>query len=227
MGWIVAERPHGSSQPDQTAGSHPTDVRMTTRFKDNDLTEGLTGAIHETGHALYEQGRNLEYDGLPVNQVSPTVWSTQPSGACAMVCSSIRWAALYEALHRRADHQLGARVCSPAGSSVSRTQGLNKVWARAPACFGPCPGAVHGRAREPVAAVGAHGRPGPALLALPGAQAGICLPPAATPPGGRSLLCTLHFVFGQGDPVMAICGESCVAPEAVLRDCWMGPTEAD
>lgn len=27
------------------------------------------GAIHETGHALYEQGRNLEYDGLPVNQV--------------------------------------------------------------------------------------------------------------------------------------------------------------
>ena len=27
------------------------------------------GAIHETGHALYEQGRNLQYDGLPVNQV--------------------------------------------------------------------------------------------------------------------------------------------------------------
>ena len=31
--------------------------------------QGLTGAIHETGHALYEQGRNLEYDGLPVNEV--------------------------------------------------------------------------------------------------------------------------------------------------------------
>ena len=55
------------------AGSHPTDVRMTTRFKDNDLTEGLTGAIHETGHALYEQGRNLDYDGLPVNQVSSSI----------------------------------------------------------------------------------------------------------------------------------------------------------
>ena len=48
---------------------------MTTRFKEHDLTEGLTGAIHETGHALYEQGRNLEYDGLPVNQVSFTVFS--------------------------------------------------------------------------------------------------------------------------------------------------------
>ena len=42
---------------------------MTTRFKPDDLTEGLTGAIHETGHALYEQGRNLQFDGLPVNEV--------------------------------------------------------------------------------------------------------------------------------------------------------------
>eukprot|EP00878_Enallax_costatus_P001574 GHUV01001725.1.p1 GENE.GHUV01001725.1~~GHUV01001725.1.p1 ORF type:complete len:544 (+),score=156.71 GHUV01001725.1:74-1705(+) len=52
-----------------TGGAHPTDVRMTTRFKEHDLTEGLTGAIHETGHALYEQGRNLDKDweGLPVN----------------------------------------------------------------------------------------------------------------------------------------------------------------
>eukprot|EP00775_Hariotina_reticulata_P006119 gene6119-6358_t len=52
-----------------TGGSHPTDVRMTTRFKEEDLTEGLTGAIHETGHALYEQGRNLDkaWEGLPVN----------------------------------------------------------------------------------------------------------------------------------------------------------------
>eukprot|EP00873_Tetraselmis_striata_P036931 jgi/Tetstr1/457195/TSEL_043844.t1 len=53
-----------------TGGSHPTDVRMTTRFKANDVMEGLTGTIHETGHALYEQGRNLEYDGLPVNRAA-------------------------------------------------------------------------------------------------------------------------------------------------------------
>ncbi len=53
-----------------TGGAHPTDVRMTTRFKLDDLTEGITGAVHETGHALYEQGRNLEYDGLPVNSAA-------------------------------------------------------------------------------------------------------------------------------------------------------------
>ena len=42
---------------------------MTTRFKANDLTEGLTGAIHETGHSLYEMGRNLdeEWKDQPVS----------------------------------------------------------------------------------------------------------------------------------------------------------------
>mmetsp|Transcript_85698 Transcript_85698/g.227708 ORF Transcript_85698/g.227708 Transcript_85698/m.227708 type:complete len:474 (-) Transcript_85698:95-1516(-) len=50
-----------------TGGAHPTDVRMTTRFKAGDVMEGLTGAIHETGHALYEQGRNAKHDGLPVS----------------------------------------------------------------------------------------------------------------------------------------------------------------
>ena len=32
----------------------------------------LIGAVHETGHALYEQGRNLspEWKDLPVNTVS-------------------------------------------------------------------------------------------------------------------------------------------------------------
>jgi carboxypeptidase Taq len=50
-----------------TGGAHPTDVRMTTRFKQEDLLEGLTGAVHETGHALYEQGRNKDQDGLPAS----------------------------------------------------------------------------------------------------------------------------------------------------------------
>jgi carboxypeptidase Taq len=35
-----------------TGGAHPTDVRMTTRFKESDVMEGITGAVHETGHAL-------------------------------------------------------------------------------------------------------------------------------------------------------------------------------
>ena len=51
-----------------TGGAGPSDVRMTTRFKAHDMTEGLTGAVHETGHALYEQGRpGGEMEGLPVS----------------------------------------------------------------------------------------------------------------------------------------------------------------
>ncbi|KXZ50633.1 hypothetical protein GPECTOR_15g317 [Gonium pectorale] len=50
-------------------GMHPNDVRMTTRFKKDDVIEAISGAVHETGHALYEQGRSLaaEAEGLPVN----------------------------------------------------------------------------------------------------------------------------------------------------------------
>lgn len=36
-------------QTENTGGAHSTDVRMTTRFKPDNVMEGLTGAIHETG----------------------------------------------------------------------------------------------------------------------------------------------------------------------------------
>ncbi len=42
------------------------DVRITTRFNDHDLSEGLFGTAHEAGHALYEQGIRMEYDGTPL-----------------------------------------------------------------------------------------------------------------------------------------------------------------
>jgi carboxypeptidase Taq len=40
------------------------DVRMTTRYKETDIIEGITGTIHETGHSIYEQGRPKEYEIL-------------------------------------------------------------------------------------------------------------------------------------------------------------------
>ncbi len=39
------------------------DVRLTTRFREDDLLDGLTGTIHEGGHALYELGIPPELDG--------------------------------------------------------------------------------------------------------------------------------------------------------------------
>ncbi|MCB1984791.1 MAG: carboxypeptidase M32 [Burkholderiales bacterium] len=49
-------------------GSHPTDVRITTRYNESDFVESLYAVIHETGHALYEQGRMLEFGDLPVSE---------------------------------------------------------------------------------------------------------------------------------------------------------------
>jgi len=44
------------------------DVRMTTRFKEDEPLSSLFGSIHETGHGLYEQGTRLEDQGTPLGQ---------------------------------------------------------------------------------------------------------------------------------------------------------------
>ena len=43
------------------------DVRITTRVKERDLTEALFSTLHETGHALYEQGTAPELAGTPLD----------------------------------------------------------------------------------------------------------------------------------------------------------------
>lgn len=42
------------------------DVRITTRVRENDLTDALFSTLHECGHALYEQGIRPELDGTPL-----------------------------------------------------------------------------------------------------------------------------------------------------------------
>ena len=47
-------------------GGVPEDVRITTRYSEEDFTQSLMGIIHETGHAKYEQGLPKEWLHLPV-----------------------------------------------------------------------------------------------------------------------------------------------------------------
>ncbi|MFQ5854717.1 MAG: carboxypeptidase M32 [Anaerolineae bacterium] len=42
------------------------DVRITTRVKENELSEALFSTIHEAGHALYEQGICMDFEGTPL-----------------------------------------------------------------------------------------------------------------------------------------------------------------
>jgi carboxypeptidase Taq len=48
-------------------GGVPRDVRITTRYREDDFTSSLMGVLHETGHAKYEQGL-------------PEAWLHQPVG---------------------------------------------------------------------------------------------------------------------------------------------------
>ena len=47
-------------------GGVPEDVRITTRYDENELFSALFGVIHETGHARYEQNLPREWPGQPV-----------------------------------------------------------------------------------------------------------------------------------------------------------------
>ena len=49
-------------------GSHPTDVRITTRYRTDNFIESLYAVIHETGHGLYEQGRMKVGRDLPASE---------------------------------------------------------------------------------------------------------------------------------------------------------------
>jgi len=48
------------------SGNGPTDVRITTRYNEHDCLISLFGMIHETGHALYEQGLEIGNFGTPL-----------------------------------------------------------------------------------------------------------------------------------------------------------------
>lgn len=49
-------------------GGADNDVRLTTRYDEADFSSALMGVLHETGHALYEQGRPQALLNQPVSQ---------------------------------------------------------------------------------------------------------------------------------------------------------------
>ncbi len=47
-------------------GGVPGDIRITTRYTEDDFTQSLMGVLHETGHALYEMGLPADWRYQPV-----------------------------------------------------------------------------------------------------------------------------------------------------------------
>lgn len=49
-------------------GGAAGDIRITTRYREDDFTSALMGVLHETGHAMYELNRPADWIDQPVGQ---------------------------------------------------------------------------------------------------------------------------------------------------------------
>jgi carboxypeptidase Taq len=50
------------------SGGVPEDVRLTTRYREDEFLVSLMGTIHETGHGRYEQNRPRDWLGQPISE---------------------------------------------------------------------------------------------------------------------------------------------------------------
>jgi carboxypeptidase Taq len=92
-----------------TGGTHPTDVRLTTRISEDNLSAAVFGTIHECGHGLYEQGfRPEDYRTVLAAAPSMGLHESQSRLWENLVGRSLPfWRALYPKLQAVFPAQLG------------------------------------------------------------------------------------------------------------------------
>ncbi len=85
------------------------DFRITTRVREDDLTDALFSTLHECGHALYEQGIRTELEGTPLaNGTSSGVHESQSRLWENLVGRSRRfWEHFYPRMQAAFPKQLG------------------------------------------------------------------------------------------------------------------------
>jgi len=104
-------------------GGTPDDVRITTRYDEDDFTTALMGVLHETGHALYERGL-------------PTEWRYQPVGRAASMSAHESQSLLMEmqACRTRAFIEFAAPILrthfAPEGGPAWTVDNLHRLYTR-------------------------------------------------------------------------------------------------
>ncbi len=85
------------------------DVRITTRVKENDLSDALFSTIHEAGHAMYEQGINPAFEGTPLARGTSAGVHESQSRLWENIVGRSRgfWKFFYPKLQALAPEQLG------------------------------------------------------------------------------------------------------------------------
>jgi carboxypeptidase Taq len=86
-------------------GGVPDDTRITTRYNEYDFVESLMAVLHETGHALYQQGLPAEWRRQPVGDCLGAAVHESQSLFVEMQVSRGRAFTEYAAPHLR--HHLG------------------------------------------------------------------------------------------------------------------------
>lgn len=80
-------------------GAGATDVRITTRYLRDQFHQSLLAVVHETGHAMYEQGRTRELADQPVSfarsmgvhESQSLLWETQVARSHAFWRGRLPW----------------------------------------------------------------------------------------------------------------------------------------
>jgi carboxypeptidase Taq len=93
-------------------GGTPSDVRITTRYDENDPAPAMLGVLHESGHALYERGL-------------PLAWARQPVGMAAGMAAHESQSLIIEMQACRSDPYLGWL----SNELVSAFKGQGPAWA--------------------------------------------------------------------------------------------------
>ena len=85
------------------------DVRITTHVKENDLRDALFSTIHESGHAMYDQGVNPAYEGTPLAEGTSAGVHESQSRLWENVAGRSRgfWEFFYPRLQAAFPNQLG------------------------------------------------------------------------------------------------------------------------
>jgi carboxypeptidase Taq len=104
------------------SGGIPSDVRITTRYVEDDFTSAILAVVHETGHALYERGL-------------PTAFARQPVGEAVGMAAHESQSLIVEMQTVRSDaflSWLGPRLHEAFGGAPEpyRLENLARVWRR-------------------------------------------------------------------------------------------------
>ena len=97
-------------------GGTAEDVRLTTRYEENNFLSGLLGVIHETGHGLYELNLPIEYRNQPAGKAKGMAFHESQSLIMEMQAAKSR--EFTEFLAKTLRDELGLRGAEYSGTNI-------------------------------------------------------------------------------------------------------------